>query len=116
MAKLGRPRGEEAAPEHYQVHSRIIALCIRCLTDVGKRGIIVAIVYLYSRYTVNLFFMKIGGKSMKKSMKEINRQLNKEALLTLGLFLLFFPLVVCHGLWFSGCGNGRFWDYPLGFL
>ena len=27
---------------------------------------------------------------MKKSMKEINRQLNKEALLTLGLFLLFF--------------------------
>ena len=27
---------------------------------------------------------------MKKSMKEINKQLNKEALLTLGLFLLFF--------------------------
>ncbi len=27
---------------------------------------------------------------MKKSLKEINRQLNKEALLTLGLFLLFF--------------------------
>ena len=27
---------------------------------------------------------------MKKSMKEINRHLNKEALLTLALFLLFF--------------------------
>ena len=52
---------------------------------------------------------------MKKSMKEINRQLNKEALATLGLYVFFFLWWFCTAY---GLGNIdlRFWGLPAWFF